>query len=116
MGKLIISLLMAVAFSTGAATAHHGWGSYDASRRFTIRAPVEMVSWANPHAHVMVKHEGATWEATLAPLFRMEARGLTAEMLRPGIIVAVEGYPSTRNAHEMRAERITVEGKTVELR
>jgi hypothetical protein len=28
----------------------------------------------------------------------------------------VLGYPSTRNLHEMRAERITVAGKTVELR
>jgi len=28
----------------------------------------------------------------------------------------VEGYPSTRNQHEMRAERITVAGQAVELR
>ena len=34
--------------------------------------------WANPHAHLMLKHEGVMWEATLAPLSRMEARGLTA--------------------------------------
>ncbi len=75
-----------------------------------------MLEWANPHAHLMLKHEGATWEATLAPLSRMEARGLTADMLKPGTPVVVEGYPSTRNEHEMRAERITVAGKTVELR
>ena len=37
-------------------------------------------------------------------------------MLKPGTTVVVEGYPSTRNEHEMRAERITVAGKTVELR
>jgi hypothetical protein len=37
-------------------------------------------------------------------------------MLRPGAIVAVEGYPSTQKEHEMRAERITVAGKAVELR
>jgi hypothetical protein len=56
------------------------------------------------------------WEATLAPLFRMQARGLTQEMLKPGTMVAVEGYPSTQKQHEMRAERITVAGKSVELR
>ena len=65
---------------------------------------------------LMLKHEGATWEATLAPLSRMEARGLSQEMLKPGTPVVVEGYPSTRNQHEMRAERITVAGKIVELR
>jgi hypothetical protein len=46
----------------------------------------------------------------------MQARGLSQEMLKPGTVVAVEGYPSTQKAHEMRAERITVGGKAVELR
>jgi hypothetical protein len=100
----------------GGALAHHGWGSYDVAKAFKITAPVEMLSWSNPHAHVMLKHEGETWEATLAPLFRMEARGLSEAMLKPGATVTVEGYPSTRTKAEMRAERITVDGKTFELR
>ncbi|MFG1359533.1 DUF6152 family protein [Xanthobacter pseudotagetidis] len=104
------------AFAAVPALAHHGWGSYDTAKAFTITAPVEHLEWVNPHAHLMLKHDGATWEATLAPLSRMQARGLTQEMLKPGTIVAVHGYPSTRTANEMRAERITVEGKTVELR
>ena len=53
---------------------------------------------------------------TLAPLFRMQSRGITQDMLKPGTPVVVEGYPSTRLEHEMRAERITVGGKVVELR
>ena len=79
-------------------------------------APIETVSWADPHTHITVKYQGDTWEATLAPLFRMQARGITQDMLKPGTPVVVEGYPSTRLAHEMRAERITVAGKVVELR
>jgi hypothetical protein len=31
-------------------------------------------------------------------------------------VVAVEGYPSTKGERELRAERITVGGKTFELR
>jgi hypothetical protein len=54
--------------------------------------------------------------AKTAPLFRMHARGLTQEMLKSGTIVTVEGYPSTQKEHEMRAERIMVAGKSVELR
>jgi hypothetical protein len=46
----------------------------------------------------------------------MQARGITQDMLKPGSPVIVEGYPSTRTEHEMRAERITVGGKVVELR
>lgn len=116
MDKRIVPIALAAALAAGTSYAHHGWGSYDASKVFTIRGPIEMLSWTNPHAHIMLKYEGATWEATLAPLFRMQARGLSEEMLKPGTTVAVEGYPSTRNEHEMRAERVTVAGKTYELR
>jgi hypothetical protein len=100
----------------GTASAHHGWGSYDAGKVFTMTGPLKMVDWSNPHVHVMLDHDGATWEATLAPIFRMQARGLDPEMLRAGTTVSVEGYPSTRTQHEMRAERITIGGKTFELR
>ena len=116
MDKRVLLVTFAALVSAGAASAHHGWGSYDANKVFTISAPVESLAWADPHAHVMLKYQGASWEATLAPLFRMQARGLSQEMLKPGTVVAVEGYPSTQKAHEMRAERITVGGKSVELR
>jgi hypothetical protein len=112
----IILLTLATFLSAATASAHHGWGSYDAAKAFTISAPVETLSWADPHARIMLKYQGAAWEATLAPLSRMQARGLSEQMLKPGTPVVVLGYPSTRNEHEMRAERITVAGKTVELR
>lgn len=111
---LILAAL--AAFAAVPALAHHGWGSYDTAKAFTITAPVEHLDWSNPHAHLTLKHDGATWEATLAPLARMQARGLTQEMLKPGTVVAVYGYPSTRTPNEMRAERLTVDGTTVELR
>jgi Family of unknown function (DUF6152) len=116
MHKGTILLTLAAFLTTGAASAHHGWGSYDVSKAFTISAPVETLSWADPHTRIMVKYDGVIWEATLAPISRMQARGLSEEMLKPGTPVVVLGYPSTRNPHEMRAERITVAGKTVELR
>jgi hypothetical protein len=116
MDKRTILIAFAAVVSAGAAWAHHGWGSYDANKAFTITAPVETLEWADPHAHVFLKYQDATWQATLAPLYRMETRGIKKDMLKPGTPVVVEGYPSTRLEHEMRAERITVAGKTVELR
>ena len=116
MDKRVILFALAAVVSAGAASAHHGWGSYDATKVFTISAPVETLVWADPHTHIMLKYKGDVWEATLAPLFRMQARGLSQAMLKPGTAVVVEGYPSTQNPHEMRAERITVAGKSVELR
>ncbi len=77
---------------------------------------MEQLEWGNPHAHIMAQHDGATWEATLAPISRMAARGLSPDLLKAGTRVEIYGYPSTRTPHEMRAERITVAGTTYELR
>jgi len=41
---------------------------------------------------------------------------LPREMLKVGAEVTVVGYPHRSDPNEMRAERITVAGKTVELR
>jgi hypothetical protein len=113
--RLTIALAASLIGAT-AALAHHGWGSYDAAKKFTITAPVEHLMWQNPHAHVMLQYEGATWEVILAPISRMTARGLSEDMLKPGTEIVAEGYPSKRSEHEMRAERITVAGKTYEMR
>jgi hypothetical protein len=46
----------------------------------------------------------------------MTNRGLPGEMLRAGTKARVVGYPSRNDPGEMRAERITIADKTVELR
>ena len=111
-----LALALAALGLAGTAFAHHGWGSYDAARKFTIVNAVDRLEWQNPHVHLYVPHEGATWEAVLAPPFRMQARGLSPDLLKKGARVEVEGYPSTQNPREMRDERIVVGGKTYELR
>ena len=110
------ALALAFVLAGGAAFAHHGWGSYDAKRTLTIIGSVEHLEWQNPHVHIHVAHEGAAWEAVLAPPFRMEARGLSPALIKAGTPVEVVGYPSTKSGREMRAERIVVAGKTFELR
>jgi hypothetical protein len=100
----------------GIAAAHHGWGSYDAGRLVSVTSNIQRANWENPHVTVVVTHENKNWDAVLAPPFRMSARGLNPDMLKPGTSVRLEGYPSTRTETEMRAERIIVDGKTYELR
>ena len=46
----------------------------------------------------------------------MTTRGAPADMVAVGNMVSAYGYPSTVEKDEMRAERITVDDKTVELR
>jgi len=113
----LFGLCLSGALATGGiAFAHHGWGSYDATRKLSITGSIQKVDWQNPHVTVMVAHQNKNWEAILAPPFRMSARGLDPEMIKRGLPVTLEGYPSTQHDAEMRAERITVSGKTYELR
>ncbi|OAN55599.1 MULTISPECIES: DUF6152 family protein [unclassified Sphingobium] len=98
------------------AIAHHGWSSYDASKTMKITAPLTDVRWGNPHGSAKLTWQKRTWDVVLAPVARMEQRGLSKDMLSDGKPVTLEGYPRRDGAAEMRIERITAHGKTVELR
>lgn len=98
------------------AQAHHGWSSYDASKTLSIEAPLTSLRWANPHGAATIQHEGKSWDVVLAPVTRMEARGLSEAMLKPGNKVTLVGYPRSDGTREMRIERVIVEGKTYQLR
>ena len=52
--KLTLSLLL-MAGSAAAVLAHHGWGSYDASKPITVTGPIETSKYENPHATITVK-------------------------------------------------------------
>jgi archaeosine-15-forming tRNA-guanine transglycosylase len=115
MRKLILATTL-TALAGGSAIAHHGWGSYDASKPITVSGPILTSKYENPHATITVKGADKVWTVTLAPTFRMINRGATAEMVAVGKTVSAYGYASTVEKDEMRAERITVDGKTVEMR
>jgi len=100
----------------GAAIAHHGWGSYDAAKPVTIVGPILTSKFENPHATITVRGSDKVWTVTLAPTSRMVSRGATEKVVAVGQNISAYGYPSTVEKDEMRAERITVDGKTFEMR
>src|ERR1700745_779911 len=55
--KRTILFTFAALLSAGAASAHHGWGSYDVSKAFWISAPVETLSWAEPARPLMLTEQ-----------------------------------------------------------
>lgn len=115
MKRILFAAAMA-ALAGGGATAHHGWGSYDASKPITVTGPIVSSKYENPHATITVKAADKVWTVTLAPTFRMINRGASKDMVAVGKTVSAVGYASTVEKDEMRAERITVDGKTVEMR
>jgi Family of unknown function (DUF6152) len=105
-----------LAFVAGSAVAHHGWSSYDESTTLKLTGTIQSASYENPHGAVELKTADKTWRVILAPPSRMMNRGLPREMLQAGVSATVEGYPHKSNDDELRAERITIGDKTVELR
>jgi hypothetical protein len=112
----IAAAAIALTLPAGVALAHHGWSSYDAER--TLRPTTEVVesTWGSPHGSLVIEQEGERWDVVLAPVSRMEARGLVRDDIAVGKTVTVVGYPRKDGTNEIRAERIIVGDKTVELR
>jgi hypothetical protein len=113
MKDILVAVLLA---APATALAHHGWSEYDSSKALKLTGKVVESGYEHPHGHVRMEAPGKTWNVILAPPSRMERRGLAKEALKPGASVTVEGYPNRDKPDEMRAERIIVDGKTIELR
>jgi hypothetical protein len=112
----VLLFTLFAAFSLSAA-AHHGWSEYDNSKELRLTGTIAESGYEHPHGHIRLATPGGkTWTAVLAPPSRMNARGLPPEALKKGATVTVVGYANRNKPEEMRAERITFGGKTVELR
>lgn len=109
-------LIMIGALAPGLVFAHHGWSEYDSSKALKLTGKVVASGYEHPHGHVRLEAPGKTWSVVLAPPSRMERRGLEKGALKAGATVTVEGYPNRDKPEELRAERISVNGKTIELR
>ena len=96
--------------------AHHGWGEYDADKVLELTGTIKESTYEQPHGHIALQTKDKVWHVVLAPPSRMQNRGLPESALKPGNVATVVGYPNRNKPDEMRAERITIDGKTVELR
>jgi len=117
--KTAFWLLAGTLLLAGAAIAHHGWTGYDESKAFTVSGVIREAKWENPHVLIRLQADngkGKTWLAYLAPVSRMEMRGLKKDDVKVGATATLMGYPNKTTDDEMRAERITIAGKTAELR
>jgi hypothetical protein len=96
--------------------AHHGWSGYDSMQALNLSGMIHESGYEHPHAYNKLATPEKIWLVVLAPPSRMERRGMRRDMLAVGTTAIVVGYPHRTDAVEMRAERITIDGKTVELR
>ena len=112
LGLLLIGMVMGVDRAAG----HHGWSGYDSEQPLNLSGTIQESGYEHPHGYVKLAVRDKVWLVVLAPPSRMENRGLPRNLLQAGTQASVVGYPSRSDSTEMRAERITIDGKTVELR
>jgi hypothetical protein len=110
--SLALVFLLCIAFKS----FHHGWANYDQEKVLDYTGTIQESVYENPHVMARVKQKDKSWTVVLAPVSRMNSRGVTAGMLKKGTTIKVVGYPHKEISDEMRAERIFIEGKKYELR
>jgi uncharacterized protein DUF6152 len=115
--KRLSGLLAIMVLGTGLLYAHHGWTGYDETKLVQHTGVIKEVGYENPHGFVKIEvDKKAVWNIVLAPPTRMDSRGLTKDKLKVGSTVTIAGYQHKQTKDEIRAERITIDGKTTELR
>src|SRR5437867_973101 len=115
MRKLACALMILI-LGTGLLYAHHGWPGYDETKPLNVTGVIKESGYDNPHGFVDLEVNKQIWHVVLAPPSRMESRGLPKEKLKIGTTATVVGYQNKQVKGELRAERITIDGKTAELR
>jgi hypothetical protein len=117
-GKImaVAIIVMMAAVGTEVGFAHHGWSGYDSGQVLNLTGVIRESGYEHPHGYVKLEVRDKLWLVVLAPPSRMERRGLPQQRLAVGTSATVVGYPNRTDAGEMRAERITLDGKTTELR
>jgi hypothetical protein len=111
----VLGVLVTLALGGGQLLAHHGWTGYQ-EKETQLTGTITSASYENPHGQVDLSVDGKRWQIVLAPPSRMQARGLDRGMLKVGSQATVVGYIHKTTPTELRAERITIGGKTTELR
>ena len=100
-----------------AAWAHHGWSGQESDKVTALEGVIQSVSYRNPHGEIVLLSGGKKWDVTLAPIARMQARGVTEALLQPGRTVRVEGRRNIDpKRQEMKAENIRIDGQVTNLR
>ena len=99
------------------ADAHHGWSEYNDRQTLNLTGKIRSVGYDNPHTIIELEaSDKKVWRAVLAPPSRMQRRGLPEKALKVGEIVRLVDYPNRSDRSEMRAERLVINRKIIELR
>jgi len=119
--KLVVVLAgFALVGLTAPVVAHHAIGAeYDESKTVKLTGSVSKVEWTNPHARIyfdVTQPDGTkvTWNVELAARSALVRQGWTANSLKIGETVTVEGLLARSGVSGVNARNVTrADGKRV---
>ena len=108
-------LMMAVA----EAAAHHSFAVFfDETKSVTVSGSVTAFRFTNPHAIIEITRKTPqgqveTWRAETNAVTLLRRRGWTADSLKAGDMVTIDGWPSRDGSHYLRVRRVVRSDGTV---
>ena|SRR5688572_5841152 len=109
---LLTSLLQPVA-------AHHSFAVFfDETKSVTVSGSVTAFRFTNPHAIIEITRktpqgQNETWRAETNAVTLLRRRGWTAESLKVGETVTIDGWPSRDGSNYLRVRRVVRADGTV---
>lgn len=92
------ALSLACLLAATAASAHHSFAMFDATKEVTVQGVVKQLTWSNPHVWLDVvvtdeTGEGKVWGLESLAVGLLYRNGWTADSLKPGDNVTVQLHP-----------------------
>lgn len=115
--KTLVSLVgpLALFCAAGSSSAHHAFSAeFDANSPVELKGTVTKMEWINPHSwiHIDVETDAGDVESWMVEGGAPNAilrRGFTADSLKPGTIILVEGYRARDGSNRANGRDITLE-------
>lgn len=111
--KWLVPLIASLSATAVPLLAHHSFAAeYDSAKPIKVTGTVTRVEWLNPHIwfYVDVKDEKGNvvnWAFSGGAPGQLMRRGITKDVIQPGMTVVVEGFMAKDGSHNANGSKVT---------